>query len=125
MLTTIATVLAGLIGAGIIFIGVLAFFAPQAAAGFGIPDTPTEDRTFQAWLTVKAVRDIVSGLFIFVLLVAATPEVLGWIMLVGALIPVGDGLIVLRSKGPKAAAYGVHWATAAVMLAIGVLLLVA
>jgi hypothetical protein len=32
---------------------------------------------------------------------------------------------VLRSKGPKAAAYGIHGATAAVMLAISVLLLVA
>jgi hypothetical protein len=125
MLATIALVLAGLIGAGIIFVGVLAFWAPRAAAGFGIPDTPTDDRTFQAWLTVKAVRDIVSGLFVAALLIAATPEVLGWFMLVGALIPVGDGLIVLRSKGPKAAAFGVHWATAAVMLAVGVLLLVA
>lgn len=125
MLTTIALVLAGLIGAGIIFVGVLAFWAPQAAAGFGIPDTPTDDRTFQAWLTVKAVRDIASGLFVFVLLIVATPEVLGWAMLAATFIPVGDGLIVLRSKGPKAAAYGVHWVTAAVMLVAGVLLLVA
>src|SRR5687768_6478109 len=123
MLTTIATVLAGLIGAGIIVIGVRALWTPQAAAGFGIPDTPTGDRTFQAWLTVKAVRDIASGLFVFILLAAATPQLLGWFMLAAAGIPAGDALIVLRSKGPKAAAYGIHGATAAVMLVISALLL--
>jgi hypothetical protein len=125
MLTTIANVLAGLIGAGIILIGVNAFRAPQAAAGFGIPDTPTEDRTFQAWLAVKAVRDIASGIFIFILLAGATPHLLGWFMLAAAGMPAGDALIVLRSNGPKAVAYGVHAATAAVMVAISVLLLVA
>jgi hypothetical protein len=125
MLTNVATVLAGLIGAGIIFVGVLAFRAPQAAVGFGIPDTPTEDRTFQAWLSVKAVRDIASGLFIFILLAGATPHLLGWFMLAAAGIPVGDALIVLRSNGPKAAVYGIHGATAVVMVAISVLLLVA
>jgi hypothetical protein len=35
--------------------------APQSAADFGIPGTPTQDRNFQAWLPVKAVRDIASG----------------------------------------------------------------
>jgi hypothetical protein len=125
MLTNVANVLAGLIGAGCIFIGARAFWAPQDAVRFGIPDTPTEDRNFQAWLTVKAVRDIASGLFIFILLAGATPHLLGWFMLAAAGIPVGDALIVLRSNGPKAAVYGIHGATAVVMLAISVLLLVA
>lgn len=125
MLTNVANVLAGLIGAGIIFMGVRAFWAPQAAVGFGIPDTPTEDPSFQAWLSVKAVRDIASGVFVLVLLLAATPQVLGWFMLAATGIPVGDALIVLRSNGPKAAAYGIHGTTAVVMLAISVLLLVA
>ncbi|WP_432941852.1 DUF4267 domain-containing protein [Kribbella sp. CA-253562] len=125
MLIPVATVLAALIGLGIIVIGARAFHTPQAAVGFGIPGTPAEDRTFQAWLSVKAVRDIASGLFVFVLIAAATPSVLGWFMLAAAAIPAGDALIVLRSKGPKATAYGVHGATAAVMVAIGVLLLIA
>jgi hypothetical protein len=125
VLITVANVLAGLIGVGIIVIGVRVFWAPQAAAGFGIPDTRTEDRAVQAWLTVKAVRDIASGVFVFVLLIAATPQVLGWFMLAAALIPTGDALIVLRSNGPRAVAYGVHGATAVVMLGISVLLLVA
>ena len=46
-------------------------------------------------------------------------------MLAATGIPVGDALIVLRNKGPRSAVYGIHGATAAVMLAISVLLLVA
>ncbi|WP_199442778.1 DUF4267 domain-containing protein [Umezawaea beigongshangensis] len=124
MLVTAASVLAGLIGLGIIVIGVRALRSPRAAIGFGIPDTPTEDRTFHAWLSVKAVRDIASGIFVFVLLAGATPHLLGWFMLAAAGIPAGDALIVLRSHGPKSAAYGIHGATAAVALVSSVLLLV-
>lgn len=69
-------------------------------------------------------RDIASGLFIFILIIGATSDLLGWFMLAATLIPIGDALIVLRSKGPKAIAYGVHASTALVMLAISVLLLV-
>jgi hypothetical protein len=124
MVITVATVLAGLLGAGIIFIGVNAIRAPRVVAGFGIPHTPTEDPTFRSWLYVKAVRDIATGLFVFLLMAASTPPLLGGYLLVAALIPVGDALIVLHSKGPKATAYGVHGATAAVMVVAGVLLLV-
>lgn len=125
MLTSTATVLAGLIGVGIIAMGACAFWAPQAAAGFGIPGTPTEDPTFRAWLAVKAVRDMAAGIFVFIMLAAGSPQLLGWFMLAAAGIPAGDALIVLRSDGPKAAAYGVHGATAVVMLAISALLLLA
>jgi hypothetical protein len=38
-------------------------------------------------------------------------------------IPIGDAIIVLRHHGPKATAYGVHGATAAVLLATAALLL--
>ncbi|MFF5171767.1 DUF4267 domain-containing protein [Micromonospora sp. NPDC000089] len=125
MLTTIAYVLAGLIGVGITVIGARSFWAPQAAAGFGIPGTPTDDPAFRAWLSVKAVRDIAAGAFILVLLVGATPHLLGWFMLAATGIPAGDALIVLRSNGPRATAYGVHGATAVVMLVISALLLAA
>ncbi|WP_406036457.1 DUF4267 domain-containing protein [Micromonospora sp. NBC_00898] len=125
MLITIADVLTALIGAfAVFFLGANAFRAPQAAAGFGIPGTPTSDPAFHAWLRVKAVRDIATGLFTFILLAAATPHLVGWFMLAAAAIPAGDALIVLRSNGPKAAAYGIHGATAAVMLATSVLLFV-
>ncbi|MFC4337554.1 DUF4267 domain-containing protein [Salininema proteolyticum] len=125
MLLIIANVLAGLIGAGIIVIGLRELFAPRTAADFGIPNTPTGSPNFQAWLSVKAVRDIASGAFIFILMANGSPDLFGWFMLAAAFIPAGDCLVVLRSKGPKSAAYGIHGATAAVMLVISALLIAA
>src|ERR1700743_1623365 len=98
MLTIIGTVLAALIAAGIIFVGARSFWAPHAASGFGIPHPPVADRAFQAWLRVKGVRDIASGLFVAILLANGSAHLLGWFMLAATLIPVGDALIVLRSK---------------------------
>ena len=123
MLTIIGSVLAGLIGAGIFFIGASYFWAPQVASGFGIPRVPVSDPSFQSWILVKGVRDIASGLFIAVLLANGSAHLLGWFILTAAVIPVGDALVVLHSKGPKAAAYGIHAATALVMVVISVLLL--
>ncbi|MFI6293245.1 DUF4267 domain-containing protein [Nonomuraea sp. NPDC050790] len=125
MLTTIATVLAGLVGAAVILMGARALWAPQDAAGFGIPDTPTESPTFRAWLAVKSVRDVSAGIVILAVLAGGTAHLLGWALLAATVIPVGDAVIVLRSGGPKAVAYGVHAATAAVMLVISLLLLLA
>jgi hypothetical protein len=71
------------------------------------------------------VRDIASGLFTFIVLADGTTHLLGGFMLAASVIPVGDAVIVLRSNGPKTAVYGIHVATAAVTLAIGVLLLIA
>jgi hypothetical protein len=68
-------------------------------------------------------RDIVSGLVVFLLIATAGRRVLGGRMLVMALIPIGDAVVVLRSGGTKATAYGVHVATAVVMAVIGILLL--
>ncbi|MFF3212083.1 DUF4267 domain-containing protein [Streptomyces sp. NPDC002886] len=124
MLTTLATVLAGLLGAALIAMGAMVFAKPQNAAGFGIPHTPVDDPAFRSWLHVKGAREIVCGVFVFVLMLVAPTSVLGWFMLTFAAMPVSDAVIVLRSGGPKATAYGVHAATAAVMAvtALGLLL---
>ncbi|MFJ7270079.1 DUF4267 domain-containing protein [Streptomyces sp. NPDC099050] len=124
MLTTLATVLAGLLGASLIAMGAMVFAKPQNAAGFGIPDTPVDDPAFRHWLHVKGAREIVCGVFMFVLMLVAPVSVLGWYVLTFAAMPLADMLIVLRSGGPKATAFGVHAATAAVMVAtaIGLLL---
>ncbi|MEU2023563.1 DUF4267 domain-containing protein [Streptomyces sp. NPDC016469] len=124
MLTTLATVVAGLLGAGLILMGANAFVRPRDAVGFGIPGAPVEDPGFQSWLRVKGLREIGPGAFLFVLMAVASSSVLGWYLLVFGLIPAGDALVVLRSGGPKATAYGVHAATSAVMLLTGVGLLV-
>ena len=69
------------------------------------------------YLSVKGVRDIASGLIAVILLAARMPHVLGWFELAASTNPIGDAIIVLRSNGAKATAYGVHGATAVVLLA--------
>ena len=122
--TTIGYVLAGLLGAGIIFIGARFIVAPRvAAAGYGVqPDLG--QRSTAAYLSVKGIRDIASGLIVFALMAAGATHPLGWMILAATIIPLGDAAIVLRSGGPKSIAFGVHGVTAAVMLATSALLLV-
>ena len=121
--TDIGYVLAGLTGLGIIFIGARFLIAPiPAAASFGIA-VGRDDGNAGAYLSVKGVRDIVSGLIAVILLAARMPHVLGWFELAASVIPIGDAIIVLRHGGPPAIAYGVHGATAAVLLATAALLI--
>ena len=115
--------LSGLLGAGIIFIGARFLVAPRvAAAGYGLSNEQGV-RDGDPYLAAKGVRDIASGVAVFVLLATGRPRVLGRYLAAATIIPIGDATIVLRGDGPKATAYGVHGATAAVMLATAVLLL--
>ena len=119
----IAEGLSGLLGLGIIAIGVRFLLAPRAAAAaYGVAINE-EIRGAGVYLSAKGVRDIVSGLVVFLLIAIAGYRVLGAWMLVMILIPIGDAVVVLRSGGSKATAYGVHVATAVVMAVIGILLL--
>ncbi|MDA1358881.1 DUF4267 domain-containing protein [Glycomyces luteolus] len=125
MLAIIATALAALIGLAVVAMGTTGMLKPQFFMGFGIPGTPADDPVLNHWLTVKGGRDIGTGLMLLVATALATTSVTGWIMLAAAVMPVFDGLIVLRSKGARATAFGVHFATAAAMVVIAVLLLIA
>lgn len=124
MLTDLGSALSGLIACASVLMGARYLLSPRpAAAGFGIPGAFAETGPGPAWLAVKATRDIANGIIIAILLINGQPRLLGYLMLALASIPIADGTIVLRSGGPKTLAYGVHWATAAVML-IGSLLLI-
>lgn len=124
MSISIAYGLAGLIGVGIIFIGARFLWDPRAAmAGFGVPVEPLGGPSPRTWLATKGVRDIGSGLILFAVMANGGPRALGWFMLAAAFIPIGDAAIVLRSGGARAAAYGIHGATAVVMLALGAFLI--
>ena len=130
MLTALASIVSGVIGVVIILIGARFFLAPQAAAaGFGVPAEPaggqTAARSPYPWLYVKGVRDVASGIFICILLANRAPHLLGAFMAAASLIPVGDAVIVLRGGGTRAAAFGIHGATAAVALAASAALLMA
>ena len=77
-----------------------------------------------AYLSVKGVRDIASGLFVFILMAAGATHLLGWVILAATIIPLADAAIVLGHGGPKSIAMGVHGLTAAVMLITSALLLI-
>lgn len=123
MTTTIGYVLAGLIAAAIVFIGARFVVAPRvAAAGYGVePDL--EQPSVRAYLSVKGVRDIASGIFVFVLMAAGATHLLAWVILAATIIPLADTAIVLKNGGSKTTAFGIHGATAAVMLVTSGLLL--
>jgi hypothetical protein len=130
MLPSAATIVSGAIGVGIIFLGARFLVAPNAAAaGYGVPVAAAADpslgREPYCWLYVKGVRDIASGIFLFILLANRSPHMLGAFMAAASLIPIGDALIVLRSGGSRAVAFGIHGVTAVVMLAASAALLIA
>jgi hypothetical protein len=120
MLVPIAYGLAILLDLMILFIGYRFLLAPRpAAAGYGVPAKADGD---PAYLTIKGLRDGSYGLLGLALLAFAGPHAEAWFMLIVALVPVGDTIIVLRHGGTKAVAFGIHFATAVVVLLSAALL---
>jgi Domain of unknown function (DUF4267) len=120
MLTLIAYGLAIVLVALLTFVGLRFLVVPQpSAAGYGVPAKEDGD---PAYLTIKGLRDFTFGILGAALLAFAGAHAAGWYMLVTVIAPFGDTLIVLRHGGPKAVAFGVHFATAVVMLISAALL---
>jgi hypothetical protein len=120
MLAPVAYGLAILLSVFIIVVGVRFLVVPRAAAaGYGVPAKQGGD---SAYLTVKGLRDFSYGVLGLALIAFAGAHAAGWFMLVVALAPLGDTVIVLRHGGTKAAAFGIHLATAAVVLVDAALL---
>ncbi|MFD8910769.1 DUF4267 domain-containing protein [Streptomyces sp. NPDC059575] len=98
-----------------VFLGYRFLFQPaSAAAGYGVPARPEGDAG--AYLSVKGSRDGTLGLVGLALLFFVGVRAEAWFMLCVALIPLGDTLIVLRNGGTRAVAFGIHFATAVVVL---------
>jgi hypothetical protein len=123
MAATIGYWLSGAIALGILLVGVRFYFAPlAAAAGYGVAVEP--DARWGAYLSVKAIRDIACGLFTAILIFNQSAPLLGTFMLAATIIPLADAAIVLKHGGTKAAAFGIHGTTAAIMLIVSGLLLI-
>jgi hypothetical protein len=121
VLVPIAYGLAVALNVFVIVIGLRFFLAPRAAAvGYGVPAGEGAD----AYLTIKALRDSSFGILGLALLAFVGSQAAAWFMLVVALCPLGDTVIVLRHGGTKATAFGIHFATAVVVLVSSVLLFV-
>ncbi|WP_016699588.1 DUF4267 domain-containing protein [Actinoalloteichus spitiensis] len=114
-MVTAGVTIAVLSGLAILTIGALYLLAPQrTAASFGLPSIPAGRDV--AWLRVKGVRDLATGVVACALLLTAPTTTLGWAVAAFSIVPAGDAVTVLRSDGRRSAAYGIHGATAVLML---------
>ena len=119
----IPLVLAALIAVGIIVIGSFYIASPErVTGGFGLK-LPAADADTRAWLRLKGIRDIASGLAVLTFMLASDHRSVGILMLVLAAIPFGDMSNILASRGSKVTAFSVHGFTCGVMLVIGLLLI--
>jgi hypothetical protein len=112
--TATAYTLAAVLDVFILLVGARFLLQPRpAAAGYGVPAQSDGD---PAYLAIKGLRDAVFGILGLTLLAFADTHAEACFMLVAALVPLGDTLIVLRYGGARATAFGVHFATAIVVL---------
>ncbi|HKE26175.1 MAG TPA: DUF4267 domain-containing protein [Bryobacteraceae bacterium] len=115
--------LAALIAAGIIVIGCFYLVRPERISGtFGLKP-PASDADTRAWLRLKGIRDVASGLVVLTMMLTEGSRSAGIVLLVFALIPLGDMSNILGSGGSKSTAFSVHGVTWAVMLVVGLLLI--
>jgi uncharacterized membrane protein len=116
-------ILAALVAVGIIVIGCFYLVSPQRILGtFGLKP-PASDADTLAWLRLKGIRDVASGLVLLAVMLTADARTVGIVILVLAVIPFGDMSIILGSGGSKSRAFSVHGVTCAVMLVAGLLLI--
>ncbi len=78
---------------------------------------------WDAYLSVKGIRDIASGVFAWILIANRSVWLLGWFTLAATIIPLTDMAIVLNHRGPRWIAYGVHGVSALFLLVVSGLLL--
>ena len=105
-----------LVALAIIAIGTQYVVNPRIATrSFGLP-LPEDGANIAWWLRLKGVRDIVSGLTVLAFMSWGVPLGVGIILLVEAIIPVGDMLLILAAKGSAKSAFGIHGLTAVLMV---------
>jgi hypothetical protein len=109
-----------LLALAIIAIGTRYVANPTTATrSFGLP-LPENSANIAWWLRLKGVRDIVSGLTVLAFMAWGAPRGVGIILLVGAIIPVGDMQLILAAKGSTKSAFGMHGLTAVLMVLVAI-----
>jgi hypothetical protein len=96
--------LAVLVSIGIFVIGCLYIASPKRIlGGFGLKP-PAPDADTHAWLRLKGIRDVASGLAVLTLMLTTDSRTVGIVLLVFVIIPFGDMSNILLSGGRKATA---------------------
>ena len=115
--------IAALLAVAIIIIGAFYIASPaQMTRSFGLK-LPSPDPDTRAWLRLKGIRDVVSGLVVLTLILTANPRTVGIAFLVQSLTAFGDMANILASGGSKQAAFSIHGVTFAVMVVTGLFLI--
>jgi hypothetical protein len=115
--------LAAVMAVAIIVIGCFYLLSPERISGsFGLKP-PASDADTRAWLRPKGIRDVAAGLVVLAMMLTADTRSVGIVLLVEAIVPLGDMSIILRSGGSKSRAFSIHGVTCAVMLVVGLLLI--
>ena len=123
MYNAVPLVLAALVAVAIMVIGCFYLAAPERISGtFGLKP-PGSDADTRAWLRLKGIRDLASGLVVLTMMLTTDSRTVGIVLLVLAIIPFGDMSNILVSGGRKATAFSVHGVTCAVMIAVGLVLI--
>ena len=123
MRNAIPLILAAAMAVAIMVIGCFYLLSPQRISGsFGLKP-PASDADTRAWLRPKGIRDIAGGLLVLTMMLVADNRLVGIVLLVEAIIPLGDMSIILASGGSKSRAFSIHGVTCAVMLLVGLLLI--
>ena len=123
MANAIPLVVAALIALAVIGFGSFYLVSPQRISGsFGLKP-PAPDADTGAWLRLKGIRDVASGLVVLTMMLTAERRLVGTALLVFAIVPFGDMSIILGSGGSKSRALSIHGVTCAVMLVAGFLLI--
>ena len=108
--------MAGLVALAIIVVGAMYVSRPRAATrSFGLP-LPEDGPNVAWWLRLKGVRDIASGLILLATMMWGGSHMVGIVLLVAAIIPLGDMLVILAAKGSARSAFGMHGLTALLMI---------
>jgi hypothetical protein len=123
MHNTVPLILAALMAVAIIVIGCFYLLSPQRISGtFGLKP-PASDVDTRAWLRPKGIRDVAAGLVVLAMMLTADTRSVGIVLLVEAIVPLGDMSIILGSGGSKSRALSIHGVTCVVMLMVGLLLI--
>ncbi|MEV0298539.1 DUF4267 domain-containing protein [Nocardia sp. NPDC050710] len=118
----LTTLLAVISAAAPLYFGLSFLLDPGSAPeGYGIEPWPTGNA--DGYFVVKGVRDIGAAAVMFLLLGLGQRRILGWVVLINAVIPTGDALAVVTHGGTTATALTVHGSALAFVLLTAALLL--